>query len=388
MLAALKKLFREWKNLKAFKRLSAKDRSIVIYSEGRGYWSYFEPIYVSLQARHSQDVVYVTSAENDPLLLNPLPGMRAFYIGEGSVRTLFFATLEADVLLMTMPDLQSFHIKRSPFSVHYVYVHHSIVSTHMIYRAAAFDHFDSILCVGPHHIDETRAREAAYGLKPKALIEHGYGRLDTLLKERSHALEGKDPGHPVQVLVAPTWGENGVLERHGIDVIRPLIEAGCRVILRPHPRTRKLAAQKLEQIAEHYRDEPLFSLDEDGDGRASLLSSDLMLSDWSGAALEFAFGLERPVIFVDVPRKVLNNDYPALGLEPLEVQVREQLGVVLSTDRLEQAGQLAHEMVQNSKKLRASICVARERWIFNSGTSGEVAANYLISLVNGRGEGL
>ncbi|MNG16310.1 hypothetical protein D3C84_1002110 [compost metagenome] len=66
----------------------------------------------------------------------------------------------------------------------------------------------------------------------------------------------------------------------------------------------------------------MFRLDEDGDGNASLLSSDIMLSDWSGAALEFAFGLERPVIFADVPRKVLNPDYTQIGLEPLEVQIR------------------------------------------------------------------
>src|SRR5690606_13279690 len=96
---------------------------------------------------------------------------------------LFFATLDVDVLLLTMPDLQTFHIKRSPHPVHYCYVHHSIVSTHMVYRPEAFDHFDSILCVGPHHIEEIRTREALFSLNAKTLVESGYGRLDKILDQ-------------------------------------------------------------------------------------------------------------------------------------------------------------------------------------------------------------
>ena len=31
-----------------------------------------------------------------------------------------------------------------------------------------------------------------------------------------------------------------------------------------------------------------------------------MVSDWSGAALEYSFGLKKPVIFLDLPKKVNN----------------------------------------------------------------------------------
>ena len=380
MFTALRKMLREWRGLQAFKRIPREERTLVFYSEGRGYWTYFEPIYKALQAVHGAPILYVTSAENDPLLDKPLPGMRSFYIGEGSMRTLFFATLDADVLLMTMPDLQSFHIKRSPFSVHYVYLHHSIVSTHMIYRAAAFDHFDSILCVGPHHVQETRAREQQFGLPQKALIEHGYGRLDTILDSGRQGPTDRN-GKPVQVLVAPTWGENGLIERHGLEVIKPLIDAGLRVVLRPHPRTRKLQPEILDKIAAYYVDEPRFRLDEDADATTSLLDSDIMLSDWSGAALEFSLGLERPIIFADVPRKVLNPEYAVLGIEPIEVQAREHLGVVVTTDKLAQLGDIAATMAADSEKWQTALNDARQRWIYNSGQSGETAAAYLISLI-------
>lgn len=381
MLAALRRLQHEWTGLRAFKRVPRAQRKIVFYSEGKGYWSWFEPVFQALQHRFDLPVLYVTSAADDPLLRAPPAGMQSYYIGEGSMRTLFFSTLDVDVLLMTMPDLQSFHIKRSPFPVHYSYLHHSIVSTHMIYRAAAFDHFDSVLCVGPHHVAETRARERLLGLPAKNLVEHGYGRLDTIIERGKQAPKCKI-GVPVQVLVAPTWGANGLIEQHGIAAISPLIDAGLRVTLRPHPRTRKFAGAALDDIARHYQNEPRFRLDEDSDGHASLLESDLMISDWSGAALEFAFGLERPVIFVDVPRKILNPDYSRLEIEPIEVQVREQLGVVVPTNQLANLGSIARNMASDAQQWQITLREARQRWIFNPGRSGDIAAAYLASLVN------
>ena len=63
--------------------------------------------------------------------------------------------MDVDVVVMTMPDLNQFQIKRSRFSVHYVHVQHSLVSLHMIYRKGAFDHFDTVFC-SYHHIAEIR----------------------------------------------------------------------------------------------------------------------------------------------------------------------------------------------------------------------------------------
>ncbi|UXZ21261.1 CDP-glycerol glycerophosphotransferase family protein [Pseudomonas sp. YeP6b] len=382
MFESLRKTYREWKGLEAFKKLPKAQRQLVFYSEGRGYWTYFEAIFKALQDEHAHPIVYVTSAENDPLLLNPPEGMQAFYVGEGSMRTLFFSTLDVRVLLMTMPDLQSFHIKRSLHPVHYVYLHHSIVSTHMVYRQAAFDHFDSILCVGPHHVQETRVREQLAGLRAKVLIEHGYGRLDAILVEGNTGPLTRSVGVSAQVLVAPSWGESGLLEQHGLDVIRPLVDAGLRVILRPHSRTRKLRPEILDAICEHYRDEPLFRLDEDGDGRASLIESDLMVSDWSGAALEFSLGLERPTLFVDVARKILSPGYEAIGLDPLEARIRTQIGTIVAPQDLASLGSIAADLIGDAHQWQSSIRTAREHWVFNSGTSGSVAAAHLVSLLD------
>ncbi len=371
---------REWRGLKAFKALPRGLRKIVFYSQGRGYWTYFQPVFLALRDEFGLTVVYVTSAGDDPLLVDTPPGMHAIYVGSGSFRTLFFSTLEADVLLMTMPDLQYFHIKRSPHPVKYVYLHHSMVSTHMIYREAAFDRFDAILCSGPHHVEETRKREQLLGLRAKRLVEHGYGRLDTLMAESESRRMGSVSSDP-QVLVAPTWGKTGLLEMLGSDVVRPLIEAGYRVVVRPHPRTRRDCPDAIEIIAAEYRDHPRFRLDEDSEARTSLLESDLMISDWSGTALEFAFGLERPVIFIDTPRKILNPNYAQLGIEPLEVRIRPELGAVVSVANLSVLVDVVKSTLTNPGQSVAKMRALREHWIYNVGYSGNAAAKYLSSLV-------
>ena len=41
--------------------------------------------------------------------------------------------------------------------------------------------------------------------------------------------------------------------------------------------------------------------------------NDILISDWSGSAFEFAFGTLRPVIFLDLPKKINNESYIKLS---------------------------------------------------------------------------
>jgi YidC/Oxa1 family membrane protein insertase len=298
------------------------------------------------------------------------------------MRTLFFAGLDVDVLVMTMPDLQTFHIKRSPHSVKYVYLHHSLVSTHMIYRPAAFDHFDVILCVGPHHEQEIRAREALQGLPQKQLVQHGYGRLDTILAERVQGPTCRGTSEPINVLVAPTWGEHGLLESHAHELVKVLLSASFRVIVRPHPRTIKLKPDLRRDLFDAFGSHELFAFDDQPNARTSLLQADIMISDWSGAALEFAMGLERPVLFIDVPRKILNSEYQSVSFEPLESSIREELGVILKPEELHKSPEVLRDMFNKRSNWQSVSRTTRKRWVFNEGSSGRVAASFLQSLIS------
>ena len=283
-------------------------------------------------------VCYITSSASDPILQDENIQIESFYIGLGSARTVLFLSLQAGLMAMTMPELGNFHIKRSKYPVHYVYVHHSLVSTHMIYRPRSFDNFDSILCVGPHHVAEIRETESTYGLKSKELVEAGYGLLDSIINTGSAGVRPEDgpPSQSKRVLIAPSWGPDALLESCGRELVEELLGAGHYVTVRPHPMTTRDNPKLLGELRNLFEANPHFAMDLALASQGTVAASDIMISDWSGAALEYAFGLERPVLYIDVPRKVNNPEYQRIDCMPIEVGLRSEIGAVVAPDRLQE----------------------------------------------------
>jgi YidC/Oxa1 family membrane protein insertase len=377
---------RGWKELRRFQSLPSEARSIVFYAEDAGSAVHFEPILKELTQNLGRQVCYLTSGPDDPILTAGDEMIRVFYVGSGVTRTRLFLALEADVLVMTMPDLETFHIKRSRvYPVHYVYVFHSMVSTHLVYRKGAFDHFDTVLCVGPHHIKEIRATEAGYGLKAKNLIEHGYGRLDALLQENSPRVKKAHacPHQKTRVLVAPSWGREGLLETRGCEIVKILLEAGYAVTVRPHPVTANKWPKAIKSLKDEFGDNPRFVLETDIGSGESLHNSDCLISDWSGVASEYAFAYERPVLFVDVPKKVNNPDFGDIDLEPLETAIRTQIGEVVSPDRLHIFPEKIKSLCENHHDFRERIRQVRSHTVFNIGKSGAVGAESIAGIADG-----
>ena len=364
---------------KDFEQLAPAERVITFYSEDGASWPHFAPIVEQLTRAHGETINYLTSSASDPILTTSRAGVRAFFVGEGVKRAFFFQTMETGVLVATVPQLGISVLPRSRLAAtlgtRYVYVFHSMVSTHMIYEPDGFDHYDTVMCVGPYMVEEIRRREALAGLAAKELVEHGSSRLDAILAVRE-SMDQPILEQPT-VLIAPSWGPTCIFETVGVEVIRTLLTAGCRVIARPHPMTTKKTPGTVERIAATFGSDPNFTLDDDIVAATSLLQSAVMVSDWSGAALEYAFGLERPVIFLDVDRKVNNPSYPELDIVPFEVSVRDQIGVVVAPDQLDQLGQAVHDLVASAGDWRERIRVVRDAHVFNVGRSAEFAASHL-----------
>ena len=315
-----------------FMRLPKEQRRLTFYSEGKNYWPHLEGLVREVLATSDIPVCYISSGEGDPGLILEHPNYLTFKIDEGFVRNWLFENIETDVMVMTMPDLHQYQVKKSKHKVHYVYVQHSLVSLHMAYRKGAFDHYDTIFCAGPHHIKELRAMEKKYNLPKKNLLEHGYGRLDAIIEEtkkRSKTVKPTDV--PKHVLIAPSWGNEGTIESgEGEKIVDQLMKQGYQVTLRPHPQTIKFAKNKIDSILKKYDNHPLFSYDANVAGQDSLHESDIMISDWSGAALDYAFGLNKPVCFVDVPRKINNPGYKEIEIEVFEAVIRKKIGIIMT----------------------------------------------------------
>ncbi len=382
---SIRRWLREWRQWRCFCKLNDDELALVVYSEDSGSWPHLGPVVDGLLERFNGVVCYVTSDANDPQLERNHQNLRTFYLGSGAIRTHFFMTLKARVLLMTMPDLETYHIKRSrAASVHYVYLFHSLVSTHMIYRKSAFDHFDTILCGGPHHREEIRETERTYQLPAKELIDHGYGRIDTIRREM-HPQEEPIPG-PIKVLVAPSWGPEGLIETHGVELANILLEAGFDLVFRPHPMTGKKWPGAIKALTDRFSSHERFSLDVDMSSKKSLEESNVMISDWSGAALEYAFGLERPVVFIDLPRKVNNPEYEKINCVPLEVSVRSKIGKVINVEELPEIPHAIRTLCEDRTAFREQIAKVLRESVYNLGHSAEAGVDAILHIVDSLGK--
>ena len=147
---------RAFSNWRAYRKLPAEWRGIVFYSESGQDWHYFEALIEELNGPLDRKVTYVTSDAADPGLSREHPNFRALCIPEGWFLTLHFQFQKAGVVVLTMMDLDTLQLKRSINGVYYIYLFHSMGSTHMVDHANSYDAYDSLFCVGPHHVRELR----------------------------------------------------------------------------------------------------------------------------------------------------------------------------------------------------------------------------------------
>ena len=103
---------REKKDFKRF--FSVVNKHLVFYSESSGFYKYYQGIIEWLLAHTNLTIHYITSDPEDQIfaLAEKEDKIRAYYIGEKRLITLMMK-MDADVVVMTMPDIENFHIKRS-----------------------------------------------------------------------------------------------------------------------------------------------------------------------------------------------------------------------------------------------------------------------------------
>ena len=370
----------EWKELKKFEKLSIQEKSIVFYAENIASMNHFKNLITKLTKEKKLQICYVTSVENDPILNNNDENIKTFYIGDGVTRTKFFLTLKAKILIMDMPDLETFHIKRSKvYPVHYIYIFHSMFSTHSYLRKDALDNYDTIFCVGPHHINEIRITEKEYNLKPKKLVEYGFGRLDTLLWEKQEFSHEKN--NEKLILITPSYGKDNLLEKCGIELISKLLENGYKIFLRPHFRIIKDSPELINLIKNKFLENSNFILHEGVIPFEKFQNSKCLISDWSGISFEYAFTHEKPIIFIDVPKKEFNPEATKFLDVPIEIITREKIGKVVSLDDIDQISEILGKIINEKEKYQEQIKDVRENIVFNLGKSSDIGIKNILNIL-------
>jgi YidC/Oxa1 family membrane protein insertase len=376
-------ILQAWSGWRKYRKLSADWRNIVIYSESGQDWHYFEPLIDVLNEDLQHKVSYVTSDQNDSGLSRQHDLFTAICISEGFFLTLFFNLQKADVMILTMMDLDNLQLKKSINPIHYIYLFHSLGSTHMVDHANSYDAYDSLFCAGPHHVAELRKRESMQGLEARNLFEYGHPRLENLLTEAKayqHPASQHTSAIPPVVLIAPTWGENSIFNRCGDELTGLLLDAGYRVIIRPHHQTIQMTPEVMDDLKAKYGDRDNFEYQDRMDESDTLFRSDILICDWSAMAIEYALGLEKPVLFIDLPRRVRNPDWLALGIEPQEASFRELAGEIVSPQQLEEVPQKITGLLENKEGFKLTMRTLRSNMVFNLGNSIALGASEIARL--------
>tara|TARA_B100001173_G_scaffold255127_1_gene226832 strand:+ start:960 stop:2018 length:1059 start_codon:yes stop_codon:yes gene_type:complete len=201
----------------------------------------------------------------------------------------------------------------------YVYVFHSLVSPNEMYVKGSFNGFD-ILLSPSNTISEQLSPLISENAK---IYTTGYLLFDNIDKFKyKNSFSGS-------ILVAPTWGSRGLKQIiNNIDNIQNFINSlNLTPVFRPHPMTPKSELNKIN-----------FQID-NGKDLNNLHTYKYLITDYSGIALEFFYLTGRPVIFLNVPKKVkrkipkLSHDEKKFLL--IENEMRNIIGRSFSIEELD-----------------------------------------------------
>ena len=370
---------REKEDYKRFFKIVNKH--LVIYSERSGFYKYYEALIAGLLKKSNIVIHYVTNDPNDAIfdMAKENTRIRPYYIGQRKLITLMMR-MDADIVVMTTPDLQTYYIKRSLVrkDVEYIYAPHDMMSVHMGFRKGALDNFDTVFCTGPHVAREVRETEKVYGLPEKTLVEFGYPLAEKL--ENSYNTSAKSGNFVKEILIAPSWQEDNLLDSCVDKLIEGLMADGTHLTVRPHPEYSKRYPEKLALLTERYKDVPdeKLTFELDFTTNKSIYSSDLLITDWSGIAYEFAFATKKPVLFVNTKMKVENPEWEKLGITPAEIYLRKEVGVALEKDELDGVKAAADELLSSADKYREKIDALKTAHLYSYGTAGDVGVKYIL----------
>ena len=361
---------------------SVANKHLVFYSESNGFYKYYAGMIEYILKYTNIPIHYITSDPDDHIfkMAEENDQIKPYYIDMQTLITLMMK-MDADVVAMTMPDLETYQIKRSYVrkDIEYINLCHGIGSYNLTFRKGAVDHFDTVFLAGKHQVEEIRKQEAVYGLPAKELVECGYPLLDDM--RRDYAASSHEEHAQKTVLIAPSWHTGNIMESCLEEILEALKDEDYHIIVRPHPQHVRHNGPQLEALKKRYENNKNIEIQTDFTSSSTVFEADIIVSDWSSVAYEFVFTTCKPAIFVNTPMKVMNPEYQKIDTVPFDIWTRNVVGDTVELDNVSAIREKIAYLLNNSEKYRETIEKTTEEYVYNLGTSAEVGARYLISAV-------
>ena len=354
--------------------VSKNHLTYAIFTDSKRYFNVFAPIMDVFESRKIP-LTYLTASPDDPALKTPYTYVSTVFVGEGNKAFAKLNMLDADILLSSTPSLDVYQWKRSKNVKFYVHILHA-ANDATAYKMFGIDYFDALLLSGDYQIDQIRNLEALRHLPEKELKVVGLPHMDEMLKRYEQA----DPTlpHPTPtILLAPTWGANGILSKYGSRILDALLATGYRIIVRPHPQSYTSDKDMLTRLMDAYPESDNLSWNRDNDNFDVLRQTDLLISDFSGVIFDFTLIFDKPILYTKPDLDLSQLD--ACWLEdPLwTFSILDAIGMELNDDNLSDVKSLIDTCLTEPRFAEGRDRARRETWA-NIGHAAEDVVDYLV----------
>ena len=348
-------------------KFNSLKKETVIFCESNSYSIYFEEL-LNKANQNKINFIYLCEYADENIIKSNIKRDNFYQFHNQFFLTLIISNLKCENLILTTPDFGNGNLKLSKNCKKIIYFFHSIVSSNMIYNEKAFDNYDIICCVGNHHNLEFKEHFSSSGLIKKNLLECGYPYLDQLLKSSKENSYEKN-----HILIAPTWypkNPNFYHENYS-HLTAELLKNNFKITFRPHPEFLKRFEVRFNEFCENFEKNSNFKIDKSKSNLISMEKCEYLITDWSGIAFEFAYTYKRPVIFIEVPKKILNKNYLNFSNKPIEITDREEIGVILNSKNLQDIFGLINNLKEKEHDVKSKIEKNLNKNVYNLKNSSQ-----------------
>lgn len=276
----------------------------------------------------------------------------------------YFKNINTEWVFTTTPGVGSFYFPKSKNNniknkTQYVYVFHSLVSPNQVYIENSFKNFDVIL--SPNELITEQLKFVSS--KKVKIITVGYPVLN------QYKDDNKSP-RADNVLIAPSWGDDSFLFDYEFmnTLTTDLLRNESKIIVRPHP-------MHIDRLKNDNKFEMLDINFDFNKNLNNLNDFSLLITDWSGIALEYYYLTKGKIVFIDglkkIRRKLTKKENT---VELIEDKIRNKIGIVIKKD----------ENIENIRTKNFSITQRSEEYIqslytpkFNSQNVAKIIENFI-----------
>lgn len=342
---------------------------IVFFDRFAMHFSFSEPIYNQLLSKDIKAIFVVCDKQH--YLFKNNNQKNCFYIDPRY--ELFLRFIRTSTIATPASHLPVYAKNKSTILAHYF---HSPVSMHFVYGDRAFDAYDVFFAVGPYHIEEFNLLKKSRQWKNKHCYEAGYPKIDSISEKSFGHVSTNLEKQIRKIAFAPSWLGTSILRSHGHTIIENLLLSNFEVILRPHKHSFDYDMDIIRKLKTSFKKMP-FIIDQ-SIGFDEIYDCDILISDWSGIAFEFAFGTCKPVVSVNVEgaRKIQSDKNTKIGIDAFEETARFDIGLVTSPESVNECIESIYK--EGLDEWSTKIIKNREKYLYNFKNSSEIIANHII----------